>query len=76
MEDSWKEDLLRENYTDKWLILLIEKILAQQKKETIDEVKKDLLDLTKGIDNDGSVYIARQLDYLDIEDLFKRYDTK
>lgn len=54
--------------------IFIESLLADQKKELLEEIKKDLLDITKGIDDDGSEYIACQIDYFDIEDLFKRYD--
>lgn len=46
----------------------------EAKKEVTNEIKKDLLDITKGIDDDGNEYIACKIDYFDIEDLFKRYD--
>lgn len=33
MTQDWKEDLARENYTDKWLILLIEKLLEEEREK-------------------------------------------
>lgn len=54
--------------------IFIESLLEKQKKELTNEIKKDLLDITKGIDDDGSEYIACKIDYVDIENLFKRYD--
>ena len=48
--------------------------IEEERNAILEEVKKDLLDLTKGIDEDGSEYVACQIDYIDIENLFKRYE--
>lgn len=38
MTQDWKEDLARENYTDKWLILLIEKLLKEEREKVWEEM--------------------------------------
>lgn len=38
MTQDWREDLARENYTDKWLILLIEKLLKEEREKVWEEM--------------------------------------
>lgn len=37
---------------------------------------QDLIDLTKGIDDDGTIYNTAKIDYKDIEKVLKRRDIK
>lgn len=81
MKNNWKESFKAlfdshnedERYAEMYFEF-IESLLAEQKKELMEEIKKNLLDTTKGIDDGGNVYVASQIDYVDIENLFKRYD--
>ena len=59
-QENWKEDLARENYTDKWLVLLIEKLLAEARSDSYtngyrdgyDEGKKTVLsEVEKSFEN-------------------------
>lgn len=40
--------------------------------DNYSNVLSDLLDKTKGVDDDGSTYVAQQIDFIDIENILKK----
>lgn len=46
----------------------------ETKRQSLVDAFKDLIDLTKGIDEDGDVYNAQQIDYDDIEKVLARHN--
>jgi hypothetical protein len=48
----------------------------RSKRESLVEALEDLIDLTKGVDEDGDVYNAQQIDYDDIEKILERHNIK